>query len=381
MQLLFANPKSPQAQRTPWFRFTLWSLWSLTWLGACLPGENPEEKETQAQSPLSGAEIPQTPEKPKAQTRTSPQVSVSWSSSWNGGEWVTRLVVGPENRLWAICQQPAQCLESSDHGRSWQLRFATEESAGLVGGGWLREPEISSQASQQGTTSILLVGMEGQVWKLSMQKDRNDQSEIIRTGGDILVRETSFSRSGKHILLVGETGRLVESRDGGGHWQSHDLPSQSSLHAAWIDDSGRAWVGGSGGLLFERQKIESGKIRWQQKPLPEPFQIEDILFHGQHLGWCAGSQGKLFQTEDGGNTWHRQPQVHPGFFTRLARSQDGHLFIAGDAGLVQYRRAGEKNWKALPTFDQTLWLDLLFLPSRELLLAGSDPFIASLKWP
>lgn len=104
-------------------------------------------------------------------------------------------------------------------------------------------------------------------------------------------------------LLVGSSGRILSTDDGGLNWVSRFSGSSSDLSAVRFTSSGQAWVVGSNGALL--QSLDGGKS-WINTWPGLSTNLRDVFFLDAKLGWAVGDQGAVLSSTDGGKSWRQQ---------------------------------------------------------------------------
>lgn len=112
-------------------------------------------------------------------------------------------------------------------------------------------------------------------------------------------------QSATHGLAIGNGYGVQETNDGGVSWTPRYTGSTLYLNTAAFTDAKTAWVLGSSGDLL--QSIDGGST-WQQISLPiaSNISLNGIQFLDAKRGWIVGSGGTVLATVDGGKTWQKQ---------------------------------------------------------------------------
>jgi len=153
----------------------------------------------------------------------------------------------------------------------------------------------------------------------------NPVSEAASTSGTLLrqygaqIQDAGIFSQAHGWALVHE--RLLLTEDGGGHWRDITPAAGSALSAAFLDPQ-QAWVVSrtdrSAGLVVSL--TGDGGLTWQTNPLPlarndaasiasvsiDPLDLRAAWLVIKHQTGSSFSQGSLFFTDDGGNTWQER---------------------------------------------------------------------------
>jgi photosystem II stability/assembly factor-like uncharacterized protein len=168
--------------------------------------------------------------------------------------------------------------------------------------------------------------------------------------------------------LPGELG-LLRTQDGGASWEAFPSPASAGgealpIEAAQLDflDANGGWIAvklqtGSSFSLGRLWATQDGGNTWQERSLPlgEPVNFLDAA-----RGWVAGGPAgdELYRTVDGGRTWQRQPLAPPEAgapgsrlvgLPEFVNEQDGLLPVtlsstAGSAFALYVTRDGGESW-------------------------------------
>ena len=94
-------------------------------------------------------------------------------------------------------------------------------------------------------------------------------------------------------------------------WTSGQVSSGGrDLNAVSFVDAKRGWVAGDSGFLAY---TDDGGGSWVERPLGIDRAINDIYFSGKERGFALAG-GSIFETSDGGHTWHEAHKFAPADF-------------------------------------------------------------------
>ena len=137
-----------------------------------------------------------------------------------------------------------------------------------------------------------------------------------------------------HGFLVGSNRLILETDDGGAHWQERALalPDGDNYRLISIDFNGQeGWIAGQPGLLLH--STDAGQ-NWERllldTKLPgEPYLITAL---GPRQSELATTVGAIYRTEDGGASWQAEVSDAAGAVRDLRRSPDGHYVSVSSLG-------------------------------------------------
>jgi photosystem II stability/assembly factor-like uncharacterized protein len=162
-------------------------------------------------------------------------------STGDGGKRWDEIVIAPdEDHLNAIAAAPDGTLyvaaenggvfRSRDRGATWEA-VPTSYPGSLFGA--LALPD-----------AVLVFGLRGHVFR---SQDAGDTWIQIDTGTDATLL-SGTQVNGSTLAIVGLSGMILVSRDGGRHFSSHHRPDRRGLSAALLLDTGRILLLGEHGL-------------------------------------------------------------------------------------------------------------------------------------
>mmetsp|Transcript_7571 Transcript_7571/g.14268 ORF Transcript_7571/g.14268 Transcript_7571/m.14268 type:complete len:891 (-) Transcript_7571:760-3432(-) len=113
-------------------------------------------------------------------------------------------------------------------------------------------------------------------------------------------------RNGTKLLVVGESGLVLDSTDSGTTWIARSTPVGSAFYHVHVRSFNEAWIAGAEGVIL---KTTNGGLTWIQKASGTTAALRSISFFGSGgAGWAVGDGGVILRTSDGGETWALQAQ-------------------------------------------------------------------------
>lgn len=144
------------------------------------------------------------------------------------------------------------------------------------------------------------------------------------------------------IWLLCEDSRILLSPDEGKTWQVRNIKVEAALRSAAFVDAQRGFVVGDSGTLLG---TEDGGATWRKIELPVTNNLTAIEFKGE-AGWIAGYGGVVLHTEDGGRSWTRQKSAVSQPLECLFFLDAQHGWAGGWIGNIMYTTDGGRTWKA-----------------------------------
>jgi photosystem II stability/assembly factor-like uncharacterized protein len=108
-----------------------------------------------------------------------------------------------------------------------------------------------------------------------------------------------------HGWIVGESGRIWATTDGGGSWRAQESGTQALLHCVTFANVAKGWIA-AGSNSIGRTTDGGASWIWQQ-PAGEARRIfRGLSFVDENTGWIVDNFGGIMHTVDGGVTWTPQ---------------------------------------------------------------------------
>ena len=154
---------------------------------------------------------------------------------------------------------------------------------------------------------------------------------------------------GDHMVVVGEHGNILVSRDGGRHWTHAATPTRSTLTGVALHDARRGWAVGHDAVIL---RTDDGGSSWElvHAAPDEERTLLDVWFRDAEHGIAVGAFGYVLETTDGGDTWHvRDVADTDRHLNHIAATASGRIYVAAESGRIFRSDDGAKSWKALPS--------------------------------
>lgn len=212
-------------------------------------------------------------------------------------------------------------------------------------------------------------------------------------------RKIATPNNGGDLFIIGNAGVLVHTNDGGANWNLATIPTTENLrdifflsstigficadNAAILKtvDGGMTWInmnptlpgistvanihfltesrGFIAGFNYFRETSDGG-VTWTdvigfENLAGTLYQIQDIFFLNDSVGYISGDQALLFKTTDGGTTWVDMEVIIPGitftiesiFSVNFLDAHPAIGFACGYHGLLIRTFDGGVNWELM----------------------------------
>ncbi len=167
---------------------------------------------------------------------------------------------------------------------------------------------------------------------------------------------------GDHMVVVGERGHILVSRDAGRTWTQAEVPTRATLTGISLHDVTRGWAVGHDATIL---RTRDGGLTWEivYAAPEEERPLLDVWFESAEHGYAIGAYGYFLETRDGGDTWQpRKISDSDYHLNQIAAASSERLYIAAEAGTVYRSDDGGHSWKEVTSpydgsFFGTLPLD------------------------
>jgi len=218
------------------------------------------------------------------------------------------------------------------------------------------------------TVIVLAVAVGGGALAVAQDETAPEAAVMARLASRTLTLD-AFAVDGAYVA-VGERGHILISTDGGETWQQQQVPTRTMLTGVFFHDRNLGWVVGHDSAIL---RTTDGGVTWELvswAPDDEnPF--FDVWFSDENNGVVIGAYGGYYETTDGGETWSsRWISEDDWHLHKIARSENGRLYIAGEAGSIYRSDDDGENWVTLPTLYQGSYFGVLPLEGDSVLTFG-----------
>lgn len=258
----------------------------------------------------------------------------------NSLAWLHDVYFLTEDKGW-IAGSGGTLLATVDGGKTWkneknftadnirQVYFTSDKN------GWLLcERDIYSLGAR--APSYLLKTSDGGAhW------------ERIEFGGDRRERiaKVFFGENGAGAA-IGESGAYFALQDDKKTWKKMPAPVRYLLlDGIFTDDSHGALVGAGGTILF----TEDAGSSWNKSNVSggSSAKLNAVFFINQKTGWTVGSQGKIYQTFNGGKQWREQNSNTSKNLTDVFFCDTAEGWAVGEEGLILHTTTAGNVWNII----------------------------------
>lgn len=178
-----------------------------------------------------------------------------------------------------------------------------------------------------------------------------------------------IARVGEEVIVVGERGHVLKSRDKGVSWRQIIVPTRATLTNVYFIDERYGWISGHSGIILA---TSDGGNSWIRLTEPDPeISYFVTYFKNRDEGFFAGAYGEYSVSGDSGKTLESDSinENDPHFYS-LAKSAEGTLYLAGEMGQLMRSLDDGKDWETLDFPYEGSLFDVLCLRNDTLLTYG-----------
>ena len=221
-----------------------------------------------------------------------------------------------------LAGQPGLLMHTSDGGSNWTRLFLDTKLPG--------EPYLITAL---GRNQAELATNVGAVYQTSDGGGSWD-AEVSDAAG--AVRDLRRSDDGRY-MSVSSLGNFYASWDPGQPvWQVHQRVSSQRLQSIGYQPDGHLWMLARGAQIRLNDDADNYES-WGKPivPITNGYGYLDLTWTPDGAIWAAGGNGTLLVSNDGGQSWQRDPvgAKQPSNFTRFAMV-DGKGFVLGERGIL-----------------------------------------------
>ncbi len=175
---------------------------------------------------------------------------------------------------------------------------------------------------------------------------------------------------GDYMVVVGERGHILVSRDAGTSWTQADVPTRATLTGVSLHDGSLGWAVGHDAVIL--RTIDAG-LTWQTvyAAPDEERPLLDVWFENAEHGIAVGAYGYFLETRDGGDTWQSRRIIDDDpHLNQIAAASSSRLYIAAEAGRIYRSEDAGEHWTALPSPYEGSFFGTLPLDPQSVYLFG-----------
>ncbi len=165
-----------------------------------------------------------------------------------------------------------------------------------------------------------------------------------------------ITQAGKRLIATGERGHILLSDDQGQSWRQADVPTRMQLNAVSFIDDQLGWAVGEDGVILN---TGDGGEHWQHQFDARDAELKgpylDVAFRNSQEGFAVGVFNKIVRTQDGGVNWEEwqdhvdNPDEWHFMSIATAGAVGENFYIASEKGLVFRSLDGGHSFEPIET--------------------------------
>ena len=229
-------------------------------------------------------------------------------------------------------------FNTTDQGNSWlQLQFIPAHS--IFGISLIDNTNgyICGHNNQNGRGEIYSTQNGGAKWAVSYPNDSSFVSESTK-----IVYSLSYLAADSSIIAVGSKGVLLKKSIYNNVWNGKFIDT-NDLHKIFYFGKNNLWVFSESGSLLKSKDLG---VSWENKKLEGNFGSGDMVFINDSTGylvWNIDNTGKLYITNDAGDTWTLIYTNNNEVFTSLHCINENEIIIGCETGNILYNASITEN--------------------------------------
>ena len=199
------------------------------------------------------------------------------------------------------------------------------------------------QAMAQSDKAIVLIGNRG---VLLTSKDKgNSWTRQILPGSSAVSLPTLIDVDvcpDNHFVVLDADRKVWISDANGEAWTSKNITTEEEVLDLTCDQNGTLWVVGSFTLIMDSR---DGGASWTDKSIAEDAMFSRIQFVDGQNGVVTGEFGSVYKTKDGGESWEAANMIPNEFYPMASlfiTAEEG--WVGGLQGIIFHTSDGGQNW-------------------------------------
>ncbi len=206
---------------------------------------------------------------------------------------------------------------------------------------------VSGSKNRKFTLATLI----GLLVLLSGCEAKLDLSGVAASTAEPVMRYDHFqaaAKSASAVIVIGNRGVMLVSRDKGQSWNRQSLPGSSPIsfptlvdvdvcpdnHFVVLDADRKVWISDANGE------------NWFSKAIPTEEEVLDLTCDQNGTLWVVGSFTLIMDSHDGGDTWTDKSIAEDAMFSRVQFIDQSYGIVTGEFGTVYTTKDGGDSWEA-----------------------------------
>ncbi len=176
--------------------------------------------------------------------------------------------------------------------------------------------------------------------------------------------------TGSHTWIVGTSGIIAYSDNGGDSWTIQENGS-FSLNDVFFINKDNGWTVGNNGTILNTSNggISNG---WNPQQSNTSEDLFGVWFINNLVGWAVGDNGVLLKTENGGQNWQLQLTNVNNALIKVSFSDSQNGVIIGSGGIILHTLNGGLDWVNESGIVNTILSDVHYINLENCWVIGNN---------
>ncbi len=194
------------------------------------------------------------------------------------------------------------------------------------------------------TERLLLIAGNDGVLLASRDQGASWQRQSLARGAAIIDLDACPDGS---VIALGFDGQLWHGDAEGAHWRAHKLPTGEQMMTAACAPDGSWWAAGAYSTVLA--SADQGGA-WEETSLEEDAMLTGLQFLDERRAVLTGEFGLVFTSEDGGASWNPAGALPDEFYPHAAHFRSlEEGWVGGLNGFIYYTADGGDSWERQET--------------------------------
>ncbi|MCB0727608.1 MAG: hypothetical protein KDD00_09095, partial [Ignavibacteriae bacterium] len=258
----------------------------------------------------------------------------------------------------------ATILKTTDSGNSWKRDSSFRPSYSKL--------SVMYDVNFSGMDKVSICGSGGSVFA----SDNAGEDWTVKSGNKNSLRDCKFADT-KTGIAVGENGEFLKTMDGGYSWEKGKTFTGKFLNTVFLINENIYCAAGDSGRIY---RTEDGGNNWSDQTNYKKYNIQSIYFTDKNTGLVAGGyqdgeRAFIYKTTNAGVNWFEAyDSLGLGQLNSLTFIDKSHGYCAGNNGNILRTYDGGYSWESENIFSGNLY-SVSFRDTKNGLISGETGMI------
>lgn len=204
---------------------------------------------------------------------------------------------------------------------------------------------------------------------LSLTPTSLAQGWVQQTSGISNTLEGVFFTSRDTGIIVGSSGVMLRTTNGGATWALQSSGTTQTLHWVAFRTPLVGDVVGDNGVI---RHTTDGGTTWTPQTSGTTKALYEIFYNGPNTATAVGEDGKILRTTNGGATWTSQSSGTPQTLYGVFFSDSARGTAVGGNGAIRLTTNGGATWTSQPSGTSNILFEVCFFNTDTGVAVGSN---------